>query len=63
MKQKDNDDVCNIMYRIRDCINADDVRRSLDLSKELYETLLKLTVNHEHMKCILDCELQKEEGK
>lgn len=57
--QEQSNDVCNLMYRMRDYIGDHDIRRALELSKQLYDTLLKMTVNHEQMKCILDCKENK----
>ena len=59
--QDQSNDVCNLMYRMRDSIGDHDTRRALELCKELYDTLLKMTVNHEQLKCILDCDIPKKE--
>ena len=40
MNQCDADGACDIMYSIRDCINADDIRRALELTNELYDMLI-----------------------
>lgn len=59
--QEDANGVCNLMYRMRDAIGDNNTRRALELCKELYETLLKMTVNHEQLKCILDCTIKDKE--
>ena len=59
--QGDANDVCSLMYHMRDSIGDHDVRRALELSKELYDRLLKMTVEHEQLKCVLECDLPKKE--
>ena len=56
MKQKENNAVCELMYRIRDSVNSDDSIGALSLANDLYFMLLRATIEDRKIKCKEVCD-------
>lgn len=51
MKQKECDDICEIMYKIRDRMNDNDALTALSLANDLYFNLLRITIQDGKINC------------
>ena len=63
MRQFEVNSICDILYKIRDNVNAGKLKLALVLARELYESLVIKVGNKESSGCTLECEKKDEEHK